>query len=55
MLAEKDGKIKEKDEKIKELQQELGNYHRRMTTVIPEINAVFYKCEHCKAFYTCIV
>ena len=25
------------------------------TTIIPEINAVFYKCEHCEALYTRIV
>ena len=23
-------------------------------TVIPEIDAIFYKYEHCEAFYTCI-
>ena len=30
-------------------------YGKIIHTVIPEINAVFYKCEHCEAFYTRIV
>ena len=29
--------------------------HLLAITIISEYNTVFYKCEHCEAFYTCIV